>query len=90
MNDKKISGKHGLLTLSRPARPAFKYPSANLMLMMMDMAVPKTAAAYDYRHLDRIREKFHEIFGTECTLRDDVLMKRYKLSPDGDLIMFIR
>ena len=37
-----------------------------------------------------VREKFHEVFGSECTLRDDVLMKRYNLSPDGELIMFIR
>jgi hypothetical protein len=58
--------------------------------MMMDVAVPKIASAYDYRHLDRIRAKFHEVCGSECTLRDDVLMKRYNLSPDGDLIMFIR
>jgi hypothetical protein len=58
--------------------------------MMMDMAAPTIATAYDYRHLDRIREKFHEVFGSECTLRDDVLMKRYNLSLDGELIMFIR
>jgi hypothetical protein len=58
--------------------------------MMMDVAVPKIAPAYDYRHLDRLREKFHDVFGRECTLRDDVLLKRYNLSPDGDLIMFIR
>ena len=58
--------------------------------MMMDVAVPKPSTAYDYRRLDRIREKFHEVFGSECTLRDDVLMKRYNLSPDDELIMFIR
>jgi hypothetical protein len=58
--------------------------------MMMDVAVPMIASAYDYRRLDRIREKFHEVFGSECTLRDDVLMKRYTVSPNGDLIMFIR
>ena len=58
--------------------------------MMMDVAVQKPATVYDYRRLDRIREKFHEVFGRECTLRDDVLMMRYNLSPDGELIMFIR
>jgi len=58
--------------------------------MMMDVAVPKIVTAYDYRHLDRIREKFHAVFGSQCTLRDDVLMKRYTVSADGELIMFIR
>jgi hypothetical protein len=60
------------------------------MFMMMDVAAPKTATAHDNRRLERIREKFHEIFGSECTMRDDVLLRRYNLSPDGDLIMFIR
>ena len=77
-------------SLSRRARPVFKYPFTNLLCMMMDVARPTIASAYDYRRLDRIREKFHEVFGSECTLRDDVLMKRYNLSPDGELIMFIR
>ena len=58
--------------------------------MMMDVAVPEPSTAYDYRRLDRIRGKFHEVFGRECTLRDDILLRRYNLSPDGDLIMFIR
>lgn len=77
-------------SLSRRVRPAFKYPFANFLFMMMDVARPAIASAYDYRHLDRIREKFHEVFGSECTLRDDVLLRRYNLSPDGELIMFIR
>ncbi|MDD5141888.1 hypothetical protein [Methanoregula sp.] len=54
------------------------------------MARPTIASAYDYQRLDRIREKFYQVFGRECTLRDDVLLKRYNLSPDGELIMFIR
>jgi len=58
--------------------------------MMMDAAVPKITTGYDCRHLDRVREKFHEVFGTECTLRDDVLLQRYNLAPDGGLIMFVR
>jgi len=76
--------------LSRCVRPAFKYPFANLLFMMMDVARPTIGSAYDYQRLDRIREKFHEVFGSECTLRDDVLLKRYNLSPDGELIMIIR
>ena len=58
--------------------------------MMMDVAVLKIATGNDYQRLDRIREKFHDVFGSECTLRDDVLLQRYNLTNDGDLVMFVR
>ena len=77
-------------SLSRCARPTFKYPSVFVTFMMIDMAADKTTTVSDYRPRDRIREKFHELFGSECALRDDALIKRYTLSPDGDLIIFIR
>ena len=59
--------------------------------MMMDTAVRQgTMAGYDYQHLDRIREKFQEVFGRECMLGDENLLQRYNLTNDGDLIMFVR
>ncbi len=56
----------------------------------MDMAEPEHQMAYDYRHLDRIRQKFRDVFGRECVLRDDALLQKYALSAEGDLIMFVR
>ncbi len=39
---------------------------------------PKTA---------RIRMKIKEVFGWECTMHDDALVKRYCVTAEGDLIM---
>jgi hypothetical protein len=59
--------------------------------MMMDAAVrPVPAAGYDFRRIGRIREKFHEVFGRECHLGDDLLLQRYSLTNDGDLVLFVR
>ncbi|MGA2121781.1 MAG: hypothetical protein ABSG49_07025 [Methanoregula sp.] len=44
----------------------------------------------DNRHPDRIRVKFQEVFGRECTMRDDALLQKYTITVDGDLIMYVR
>jgi hypothetical protein len=44
----------------------------------------------DIRTLHLIRQKFREVFGCEATLSDDVLVRRYRVTGDGDLIMIIR
>lgn len=79
----------GWFTLSLPTCPAILVP-AILFTGMMDMAAQEHSTGYDFRHLDRIREKFHEVFGSECTLRDETLVQRYTIAPDGELIMFVR
>jgi len=43
----------------------------------------------DYATLDRIRQKFQLVFGSRCMLGDDILIKRYRISSEGDLIMII-
>jgi len=55
----------------------------------------KEAARQDYCEerdlfsLQRIRQKFQIVFGNPCTIGDDILIKRYRVSPEGDLIMII-
>ena len=34
-----------------------------------------------------IRMKIKEVFGWDCTMNDDLLVKRYCVSAEGDLIM---
>ena len=41
-------------------------------------------------YCDAVREKFRTVFGSECTLPNDCLMKRYAVTSTGDLIMILR
>ncbi len=47
-------------------------------------------AHYDYQKIQRIRERIKEVFGRESLMNDEVLTKRYNITPDGDLIMIVR
>ncbi|GAB6286777.1 MAG: hypothetical protein STSR0009_29800 [Methanoregula sp.] len=44
----------------------------------------------DRQKLQQIREKIHQVFDRDCTMNDTMLLKRYTLSSDGDLIMIVR
>ncbi len=48
---------------------------------------PKT---HDTQKTALIRLKIKEVFGWDCTMNDDMLVKRYFLTPDGDLIMRLK
>ncbi|MFA6331951.1 MAG: hypothetical protein WCX22_03275 [Methanoregula sp.] len=58
--------------------------------MMTDIAAHRLIRDYDYQYLDRIREKFHEVFGNDCPLQDDMILQRYNLTNEGDLVMFLQ
>lgn len=45
---------------------------------------------YSVQTLCQIREKIREVFGRETSMNDDILLKRYSISNDGDLIMILR
>jgi len=47
-------------------------------------------AHYDYQKIQRIRERIKEVFGRESIMNDELLLKRYNITPDGDLIMIVR
>ena len=38
----------------------------------------------------QIRKKIKEVFGWDCTMKDDVLLDRYTLTSDGDLIVIVK
>ena len=42
------------------------------------------------QNLCRIREKIKEVFGRETAMNDDLLLKRYSISSEGDLILILR
>jgi len=38
----------------------------------------------------QIRQKIKEIFGSDCAMNDDMLLKRYTITSDGELIVIVK
>lgn len=38
----------------------------------------------------QIRQKIKEIFGWDCALKDDMLVKHYAITSDGELIVIVK
>jgi phosphoribosylpyrophosphate synthetase len=38
----------------------------------------------------QIRQKIKEVFGWDCVMKDDLLLNRYTLTSDGDLIVIVK
>lgn len=44
----------------------------------------------DGQKIQQIREKIKQVFDWDCTMNDMMLLKRYTISSDGDLVMIVR
>jgi len=44
----------------------------------------------DSRRTTLIRQKIKEVLGWDCTMNDEMLVKIYAVTTDGDLIMRLR
>ena len=42
------------------------------------------------QRLDQIRKKIKDVFGWECTINDDMLVKCYSITIDGELVMILK
>lgn len=38
----------------------------------------------------QIRQKIKEIFGWDCAMKDDMLVKHYAITSDGELIVIVK
>jgi len=54
------------------------------------MMEPSISMTCDAQKIQHIREKIRQIFNWDCTMNDTVLLKRYTISPDGDLVIIVR
>jgi len=54
---------------------------------MMEQSMTITC---DRQKIQHIREKIHQVFDRDSTMNDTMLLKRYTLSSDGDLVMIVR
>jgi hypothetical protein len=48
------------------------------------------AATSRNQRLVQIRQKIKEVFGWECAMTDDVLVKCYSITIDGELVMILK
>ena len=48
------------------------------------------AAISKNERLVQIRKKIKDVFGWECTMNDDMLVKCYSITIDGELVMILK
>lgn len=51
------------------------------------MEKPRTTEG---RKTVQIRQKIKEIFGSDCAMNDDMLLKRYTVTSEGELIVIVK
>jgi hypothetical protein len=42
------------------------------------------------QRLVQIRQKIKDVFGWECSMTDEALVKRYSITIDGELVMILK
>ena len=45
---------------------------------------------YDVQKIQQIREKVKQVFDWNCPMNDAMLLRRYTMDSDGDLVMIVR
>jgi hypothetical protein len=78
------------VALSRRSCPMLIPVSVHFTVIMLSAAKAPETMNLRGQNTETVREKFREVFGCECTIRDEVLLRRYSLSDEGDLILFLR
>ena len=56
----------------------------------MILKTPEQPMPYDSPNVAQIREKIKEVFGWDCAMNDDMLIKQYIVTDDGDLIVKLK
>ena len=85
-----FSGRAGPVSLSPSSWPALLFRVFSSWIMEALVRPTTLSAPYDYQKIQRIRERIKEVFGRESLMNDEVLTKRYTLTPEGDLVMILR
>lgn len=75
------------ITFTMRPPPVHIHPCQPVLVKCMEPGVDRYAIS---RKADRIREKFHDVFGLSLTLPDEEVAKKFSLTPDGELVMIIR
>ena len=58
--------------------------------MLSKTGIMEKPITNESRKTIQIRKKIKEIFGSDCLMNDDMLLKRYTLTSDGELIVIVK
>jgi phosphoribosylpyrophosphate synthetase len=58
--------------------------------MLSQTGIMEKPITNESRKTIQIRKKIKEIFGSDCLMNDDMLLKRYTLTSDGELIVIVK
>jgi hypothetical protein len=61
-----------------------------LWIMESQTRMIDNAAISKNQRLVRIRQKIKDVFGWDCTMNDDMLVKYYSITIDGELVMILK
>ena len=69
---------------------AFMVLFLRLWIMESQTLMIDNAAISRNQRLIQIRQKIKDVFGWECTMNDDALVKCYSITIDGELVMIVK
>jgi hypothetical protein len=62
----------------------------SLLSMLSQTGKMEKPSTNESRKTVQIRKKIKEIFGSDCAMNDDMLLKRYMVTSDGELIVIVK
>jgi hypothetical protein len=71
--------------------PCIDIPVKDSFLNMLSQTgIMEKPITHESRKTIQIRKKIKEIFGSDCFMNDDMLLKRYTITSDGELIVIMK
>jgi hypothetical protein len=71
--------------------PCIDIPVKDSFLNMLSQTgIMEKPITNESRKTIQIRKKIKEIFGSDCLMNDDILLKRYTITTDGELIVIVK
>jgi hypothetical protein len=58
--------------------------------MLSQVEMHERPMTNESRKTNEIRQKIREVFGWDCAMNDDVLLQRYTITSDGELIVIVK
>jgi phosphoribosylpyrophosphate synthetase len=58
--------------------------------MLSQPGIQEKTITNESRKTVQIRQKIKEVFGWDCAMKDDMLLKGYTLTSEGELIVIVK